>query len=199
MRIKNILAPSGTAGFDYTIFHTGKTSLKVTSEITFKQDLLHLEAGKSYWINCWVSIGNASVPTPVLATNLGFEIIARQKSGQSISSFSFQPGGIVIEGWQQVKGSFICPANTGYIEIKFKPGSTGTAYYDDLRFQPESGNMKGYVYNINDFRLQAVLDEENFASFFYYDREGNLHLTKKETVEGIKTLTENITYQLERP
>ena len=137
-------------------------------------------------------------PTPVLASGLGVDIIAKQKNGQVISTFSFVPAGIVIEGWQQLKGSFVCPANTAYIEIVFKPGSTGTAWYDDLRFHPENGNMKGYVYNLNDFRLQAVSDEENFASYFYYDREGNLHLTKKETTDGIKTLSENISYQVER-
>jgi len=37
----------------------------------------------------------------------------------------------------------------------------------------------------------------NFASFFFYDAEGNLHLTKKETREGIKTINENVSYQIE--
>jgi hypothetical protein len=57
--------------------------------------------------------------------------------------------------------------------------------------------MKSYVYDLNDYRLRAILDEENFASFFYYDAEGNLHTTKKETIRGIKTITENISYQKE--
>jgi hypothetical protein len=53
------------------------------------------------------------------------------------------------------------------------------------------------VYDLIDYRLRAILDEENFASFFYYDVEGNLYLTKKETEKGIKTLTENVSYQVE--
>jgi hypothetical protein len=57
--------------------------------------------------------------------------------------------------------------------------------------------MKCYVYDLIDYRLRAILDEENFASFFYYDVEGNLYLTKKETEKGIKTLTENVGYQVE--
>jgi hypothetical protein len=55
--------------------------------------------------------------------------------------------------------------------------------------------MKTYVYDLEDYRLRAILDEENFASFFYYDAEGNLYLTKKETTRGIKTISENISYQ----
>jgi len=58
--------------------------------------------------------------------------------------------------------------------------------------------MKTYVYNISDYRLRAILDEDNFSSVFFYDKEGNLYLTKKETEEGIKTISENRSYQIER-
>jgi hypothetical protein len=57
--------------------------------------------------------------------------------------------------------------------------------------------MKSYVYDLSDFKLRAILDEENFASIFFYDKEGNLYLTKKETEEGVKTITQNISYQVE--
>ena len=37
----------------------------------------------------------------------------------------------------------------------------------------------------------AELDENNYATFYEYDLEGNLVRVKKETIEGIKTLQEN--------
>ncbi len=198
LRITNIVTPIVAATTDVLLAHTGKYSLKVTTSLTFKQDLLKLNAGKKYWVNGWVSINNASASTPVPIANLGIDIIAKQKNGTVIQTFSFSPTvtDMVIEGWQQFRGTFLCPANTEYIEVKFKNGSS-TAWYDDVRLQPEGGNMKGYVYNVSDYRLRAVLDEENFASYFYYDKEGNLYLTKKETKDGIKTLSENISYQIE--
>jgi len=55
--------------------------------------------------------------------------------------------------------------------------------------------MKSYVYDQATFRVSAILDEDNFGTFFYYDVQGNLYLTKKETKEGIKTITENLVYQ----
>ena len=198
MSIKNEVIPTVNADIDATITHTGKYSLKINAEQTFQQEILKLDSGKSYWVNGWVSINNAQVQTPELATNLGFDIIVKSKNGTLVSTFPFQPLGPIIEGWQQVKGVFNCSVNDAVIEIKFKPGSGGTAWYDDLRLHPETGNMKSYVYDLNNYRLRAILDEENFASYFYYDVEGNLYLTKKETKEGIKTLTENITYQVER-
>ncbi len=186
-----------------TVAHSGNKSLKVTSilppeQLNFRQEMLQLEQGKTYWVNVWVSVENANRSIPKLADNLGIELTFLNRQQQPISTVSFQPVGTIIEGWQQIKGTFISPIKNPLVEIKFKPGSTGTAYYDDLRLQPEKGNMKAYVYDIKDYRLRAILDEENYASFFYYDAEGNLYLTKKETEKGTKTITENVSYQVER-
>lgn len=189
--------PAVAADLDNVVAHSGKKSLKITADKTFRQELLRLEPGKPYWVNAWVSVNNPHVLTPVLASNLGIDVTLKDKQGVNVGTFSFQPAGQVIEGWQQVKGAFVSPIKNPLVEIKFKPGSTGTAWYDDLRLQPERGNMKAYVYDLQDYRLRAILDEENFASFFFYDAEGNLYLTKKETERGIKTITENASYQKE--
>jgi len=196
--VKRTASPSLAADLDNTVAHSGKSSLKITADKIFRQEMLQLEEGKSYWINTWVSVNNPSMPTPKLADNLGIELTFKNKQGQIASTVSFQPVGTIIEGWQQVKGSFNSPIKNPIIELKFRAGSTGSAWYDDLRLQPEKGNMKAYVYDLNDYRLRAILDEENYASFFYYDAEGNLYLTKKETEKGVKTITENVSYQVER-
>ncbi|MFM7852128.1 MAG: hypothetical protein ACKO96_09480, partial [Flammeovirgaceae bacterium] len=196
--VKKTVLPEATATLVTGRAHSGKGSLEITAETTFRQEMLELEEGKTYWLNAWVSIGNANLPTPKLADNLGIELTFKNKQGQVAGTVSFQPVGTIIEGWQQVKGTFTCPIKNPLMEIKFKPGSSGTAWYDDLRLQPETGNMKAYVYDLNDYRLKAILDEENFASFFYYDVEGNLYLTKKETERGVKTITENVSYQVEK-
>lgn len=198
LRIKNVINTNGTPVLDNTHFHSGKRSLRINAQTTFKQELLKLEAGKRYFVSAWVSVGNPNVPTPTLAGSLGFDINIRQKTGELVSTEPFAPAGQVIEGWQQIRGSFEVPIDQPVIELVFNPGSLGTAWYDDLRLHPENGNMKSYVYNLLDYRLSAILDEENFASYFFYDAEGNLYLTKKETRDGVKTLTENITYQVER-
>ncbi len=200
LKVKNVVEPLIVPAIDDTFAHSGVSSLKSTTaqEQTFKQSLLRLDSGKSYVISAWVSVKNPHSVTPKLADNLGIEVIFKNAQGLEISSSSFEPSGKIIEGWQQVKGIFTCPANSAVMDITFKSGSTGQAWYDDLRLHPENGNMKGYVYDLKDYRLRAMLDEENFASFFYYDDEGNLYLTKKETENGIKTIAENISYKVER-
>jgi uncharacterized repeat protein (TIGR01451 family) len=200
IRIKNVVDAPVNADFDNTIAHSGKSSLRTTvgNVKIFKQELLRLDSAKAYHVSAWVSVNDLHVITPVLADDLGVELTIKNSRGQVASVFTAQPTGPVVEGWQQVRGTFTCPVNNAVLDLRFKPGSRGTAWYDDLRLHPENGNMKSYVYDLTDYRLRAILDEENFASFFYYDEEGNLYLTKKETVQGVKTITENVQYTVER-
>jgi hypothetical protein len=118
----------------------------------------------------------------------------KDKDGVLQDTFSFDASGPVIEGWQQVNGVFTVPVTESQIEITFRTDTGVTSWFDDLRLHPNHGMMKSYVYNLKDYRLTAVLDEQNFASLFYYDNEGNLYLTKKDTEKGRKTISESVGY-----
>jgi hypothetical protein len=192
--VRKQITPVVTATLDNAVSHTGAKSLKITANQTFSQPLLCLDQGKSYMVSAWVSINNPNVTSPQLGTNIGFDVVIKDNAGVVQGTFPFQAVGPVIEGWQQVKGSFTCPIAQSKMEVTFRPGSAGTVWFDDLRLHPNNGNMKSYVYDLRDYRLTAILDEENFASLFYYDDEGNLFLSKKETERGRKTISENITH-----
>lgn len=196
---RNQPQPVTQANLDATIAHAGKKSLKVeAAPLALKQELLQLEPGKTYLLSAWVSVNDANVATPKLADNLGIDLAFLDKQGNLVQQFSVAPSGRVIEGWQQLTGEFTCPAGKNTLTITFKPGSRGTAWYDDLRLHPVKGNLEAYVYDTDNFRLKATLDENNFAAFYYYDEEGRLYLTKKETEEGIKTITETVTHTPEK-
>lgn len=202
IRITNNTEVPPLPNIDAGVAHSGRYSLKVTAPQTFKQEILKLEAGKYYQLSAWVSINNPHVATSPIATGLGVEIkFYKRITNAFLKTELAQPLPVdpIIEGWQRIKFTFLCDTQDSYIELGFKPGGGGTAWYDDLRLHPVEGNMKSYVYDPVDFKLKAILDEENFASYFYYDKEGNLFLTKKETKEGIKTLTENITHMKSKP
>jgi hypothetical protein len=64
------------------------------------------------------------------------------------------------------------------------------SYWDDIRIHPFNANMKSYAYDPRTLRLSAELDENNYASFYEYDEEGQLVRVKKETSQGIKTVNE---------
>ncbi len=112
------------------------------------------------------------------------------EDGQSTVTVPLSPSGKVIEGWQRIYGEIELPELLNKIDVVFQNNSTGDVYFDDLRIHPYKGNMTSYVYNQNNYKLEAELDANNFATIYIYDDEGNLVLIKKETAEGIKSIQE---------
>jgi Leucine-rich repeat (LRR) protein len=186
-----------TATVDSLYSHSGKGSLKVTGTETFSQDILRLDTARSYHISLWVSV-KQNPAAPVLDGGIHLDLVFRNTGGQSLGTKRFYPAGPVIEQWQQLKGDFVFPTGAAAFDLVLSSGTNPSLWADDLRLFPVSGNMESYVYDYANHRLMAVLNGENFGTFYYYDAEGNLRLVKKETVDGIKTLSETEQYLLER-
>lgn len=105
------------------------------------------------------------------------------------SATQLKPKGAVIDGWQRYEAPFTIASGTN-MTLQFVNNSQLPIYFDDIRIHPFNANMKSYVYNPQNLRLVAELDENNYASFYEYDEEGQLVRVKKETVQGIKTIKE---------
>lgn len=115
----------------------------------------------------------------------------RPKSpGANVTSYSHpsgvQPKSNIIDGWQQEEGTItVASGTTKSITLP------ANCYVDDIRIYPVNANMKSFVYDPVNQRLMATLDENNFATIYEYDQEGNLIRTKKETEEGVMTVMES--------
>ena len=75
-------------------------------------------------------------------------------------------------------------------------------YIDDIRMQPQDAQVTAYVYDPATFRLIASFDDQHFGLFYQYNAEGKLVRKLKETIEGIKTISEtqyNIPQTATRP
>jgi hypothetical protein len=107
---------------------------------------------------------------------------------------TLSPTGNIIEGWQRYESVFTIPGNATQINVSLKNlnalNGGDTIYFDDLRIHPFNANLKSFVYHSSNLRLMAELDENNYASFYEYDDDGTLTRVKKETINGIKTITE---------
>ncbi len=101
----------------------------------------------------------------------------------------FHPNGPMIEEWQRVEAKFRIPTGYALVEVYLNAPSQDS-WFDDLRISPYASNMKTYAYDQVSLRLMAELDENNFATFYEYDLEGQLMRVKKETINGIVTLKE---------
>jgi len=171
--------------------HSGKQSLMVESgnTVTFKQNILNLEAGKKYIFNAWIKCGNSNIDTYKNDFNDYIKVICGATT-YSLNSNSYKTQ--LIEGWQLVQLEFTALA--GQLSIQLNSLSGDDVYFDDIRIFPSDANINSYVYNKTNYRLMATLDNNHFATFYYYDTEGNLFLVKKETERGIKTIKETRNY-----
>ena len=98
-----------------------------------------------------------------------------------------------IDGWYKIEGYFeTTPAAINSFEVILSSGvDTDNILFDDLRIQLFNSGMETYVYDPSNYRLLATLSNQNFATFYNYDEEGNLVQTKVETEEGTKTISTN--------
>lgn len=61
---------------------------------------------------------------------------------------------------------------------------------DDIRITPYNSQVKTYVYDVNTFKISAVLDDQHFATYYQYNGEGKLVRKKVETERGVRVVDE---------
>jgi len=143
-----------------------------------------LTDGVKYIMSCWVKPVSAITNPLDYSSDLSssHQHFGVYNSTTAIDSLARKTSN-VIDGWQQYEVTFF--ANGAAILLP-------TNYYiDDIRIYPAAANMKSFVYNPINEKLIATLDENNFATTYEYDQEGNLIRTKKETEKGVLTVSES--------
>lgn len=168
------------------IAHTGTKSLKIDLPASFNQPYLLLIPNKKYVVSAWVRVDEADKPVRIASYQ---ELASLQVEFGDRTTIQFKPEGQIIEGWQRIEGSFIVPkGGMGEWNIQLINTKGLATYFDDMRLFPSLGNMESFVYDTETFRLEAKLDANNYATFYYYDAEGRLYLVKQETAKGVQTL-----------
>ncbi len=158
------------------------------------QDVMGLFAPDTgeYVFGAWV-LDNSTIP---VYSDVEFEIEFMDISETVLSSYTVTFDGEsddepVIELWKRVEDRFTVPSNAAFITVTITNIGSSDFYIDDIRMHPVKGNMKSFVYDRYNLRLMAELDENNYATLYEYDEEGNLIRVKKETERGIMTLKEH--------
>jgi len=150
---------------------------------------LRLIEQEDYIISGWAK---EDLSTQVISySNAKIEVNFYDVSDVLISSYEFLPSGKIIEGWQAILGQFNVPVGYNSLEFILRSVDNSSAvYFDDIRVLPFNSNLKSFVYNPESLKLMAELDENNYATFYEYDKEGGLIRVKKETENGIYTIQE---------
>ncbi|MBL4709119.1 MAG: PKD domain-containing protein, partial [Flavobacteriales bacterium] len=145
-------------------------------------------AGEQYVVSAWVKETDLTLEK----TSYQDAAISFFYEGSNTSSANFKANGPIIEGWQLIEEVFTIPVQATSIQIELVNLGSEDVYFDDIRIYPFNANLKSFVYDPISMRLTAELDENNYATFYEYDEDGNLIRVKKETERGIKTIQETI-------
>lgn len=148
--------------------------------------------GEKYIVSAWVKEKIMDAITYEYASIMLSYIDA---NGNQIGYDQLFAKGRIIDGWQKMEEEITIPALTKDFKVELKNNYVNSnppveTYFDDIRIQPVKSNMKTYVYDPITGKLSAILDENNYATFYEYDEEGNLIRVKKETERGINTIQE---------
>lgn len=184
---------------NYAIASTGA----VTTNKSYN-DIFSPRINSAYEVSFWVrenKTGSATYFTDKSYKNPNVLLEFYNSTGVLINSAIVadplrQAGARIIEGWQRVVASVNVPATAYTMKVKFvnqNINSGADVYFDDIRFYPANGYLKSFVYDPVTLRTTATLDENNYATFYVYDNEGKLVITRKETKDGIKTISEGRT------
>jgi hypothetical protein len=179
-------ALNGLSGYKDITTANGCISSKLMPAETFMMNpTFKLTPGKRMFFSAWVREGCA---TPCINySNSKVQLVFNDGSSEPVS---INPSGAIIEGWQKVEGEFTVPPDATIMTLQLLNTGGSVNYWDDIRIQPFNSNMKTYTYDPRTLRLAAELDENNYATFYEYDEEGQLVRVKKETSQGIKTINE---------
>lgn len=144
--------------------------------------------GKEYIVNAWTKEeGNELGALHYTAPRL---CIQAPPGNLLLSLQPDQVDPVLVEGWQLLEGTFTMPGGGAELLVSLASADGSPVLFDDVRIFPADGSMKSYVYDRENLRFVAELDERHFATFYEYDNEGRLVRVKKETERGIRTMKE---------
>lgn len=172
---------SSAGSIDTKVAHTGEQSIRL-QQADFQVARLNVTdqiSTEGLMIRAWFRHSvNPDALEGVLKAKIGAETVTFQRvSGAG--------------EWQlyeaELKNLPISSSENVYIKSTFV--GAGDIHVDDVRVQPMDAEMVTYVYD-HVQRLIAVMDDQHYAMLYQYDIEGSLVRKLKETVKGIKTISD---------
>jgi len=186
----NFPSLSGSFILDSLNAHSGVYSIKTNSAVAVKLLPKKYNGNLSYYLNLFdFNLDN------VANQKYTCELWVKKTNGNTVSpsiiinglSYGFTKVANAIDEWVLYRNNIPVSDSASFTLVL-----PTDQYYDDLRLFPSTANVKSFVYHPFKNYLMAVLDENNFATFYEYDSRNQLIRLKKETEKGIITVNENI-------
>jgi YD repeat-containing protein len=161
--------------------HTGNYYLKVPAMTNGPKYTVTaengLQTGRKYRASVWMhktSYDQSMIMAKVYTSSGSTTEVARAED--AIGTYG---------DWKLVNLDFNVPANATKMEISVAGSSNDPAYFDDLRVSPYESAVSSYTYDKSG-NVTAILNNDNFATKYYYDAASRLVKTEKETESGFE-------------
>jgi len=119
--------------------------------------------GKKVVVSAWVKEAQDCKCTSYTNSQLKIVVKGADASGSAI--YPATGTGAIIDGWQRIEQVVDLPAGTEALSLILLATGSADVYFDDIRVHPYNANMKSFVYDAQNLRLMAELDENNYATF----------------------------------
>ena len=175
-----------------TVSHTGRKCLRISQNgtSTIQHNITPSDynpGNRAYEISFWASSDNIAY-----STNLNFSIggINCYVIAPVAKTVTIDNNGIL---WflYRLQGTNVNNLFTSALTLQIQNSeSNSDLYIDDLKIRPIESSTVCYVYNPRTYQVDAILDDEHFASVTQYDMRGIPVRSLRETVGGWKTVAE---------
>ncbi|WP_157547151.1 hypothetical protein [Kordia zhangzhouensis] len=155
-----------------------------------------LNKSKKYIVSAWVKEDNSNEKKTYTNGTLEIHFYTGDSATPSYPVMTMYPSGKIIDGWQRIIGIIQITESQNSnntpdsLRVRLSCQNESDCYFDDVRIFPFNSSMKSFVYDKDTQRLMAELDENNYATYYEYDKEGGLVRVKKETEKGVYTIQE---------
>ncbi len=184
----NHLNFQGVGSISAVVSHSGKNSMQLnlgeTLSIDFNENILEdvfkpllnpSEERKKYLLSFWTKSDQDASSLVSMVGSIATSYI--QSSSDDI----------YIEGWKKID-VIVDFEESDEFQIRISNSTSSPIYIDDIRIHPYEASFNSFVYDYNDARHLASLDNRNYTTFYNYDELGMLTQVKQETVRGVVTV-----------
>ncbi len=186
------------------LHHSGKSGLQMTGGAIASYEAecatgskSDMEAGRLYRASVWVHAGSAD-DTELRISITG--MVAASGYSNSVSVLRSNSSNVQVGQWVQMNVEIDVPAGfstsgSGKVSVELQSGAEGASVFDDFRFHPVESSLQVLVHDKRTGLVKALLDANNFATFFEHDTRGDVVKKEQEVVgKGVVKTFESSSY-----
>ncbi|HPI05681.1 MAG TPA: FG-GAP-like repeat-containing protein [Saprospiraceae bacterium] len=171
--------PANSVYYGFEPYETPPPSLHATASAVYAFSGETSSQGTTYFtipFNQGETPGNTySISFQYLATTGSIRLTVTGST--TIVSQTMTPPTGTASYWQSAQRTFTVPPGITQIKIQLEGATTSSVYFDDIRLLPATSTFSGSVYDMEDYQLKSILNDNGVDMRFLYNWKGEQYAT----------------------